>query len=587
MKKTSALVALCLFALASYTLRAAVNGYLVRNLVSDIPNLADHTDPNLVGAWGISESAASPFWIADAGSGLSTLYTTNGTAIPLVVHIPGADGSAPGIPTGTVFNGSTGFEVATGKPAAFLFDTLDGTISGWNSTVDRTHAVVKVDNSGIGASYTGLAMGTSGSITYLYAANFHSGKIEVYNSTFTPVSLLNAFQDSMLPAGYAPFNIQNLGGNLYVAYALQNASKSFAAGGPGTGYVDVFSPSGALMHRLISQGPLNSPWGLAIAPATFGAFANDLLVGNFGDGTVNAFNPATGAFQGAVNDVLGTPVVIPNLWALQVGNGGSGGDPNDVYFTAGIPGPDKGSHGLFGRLESAPQATTQTVVNGANSQGAIAPNTWIAITGINLAGTTRAWNNGDILNGSLPVVIDGVSVTINGAFAYVYYVSPTQINALTPATLAPGTAQLQLNDNGLFSATVAIQVQAVAPSFFTLSDGKHIQAFHADGSAVGTASPATPAKPGETITLNGNGFGQTNPPIPDGKWVTTPAPLITPPTVTVGGASATVVSSELTSAGLYQIVITVPATAADGDNAVIAQVGGQTSPVNAVIAVQH
>src|SRR6185437_515047 len=204
-----------------------------------------------VGAWGISESGASPFWIADAGSGLSTLCTTNGSAVPLVVHIPGAGGSAQGIPTGTVFNSSTGFEVAAGKPASFLFDTLDGTISAWNATVDRTHAVVKVDNSGVGASYTGLAMGTSGSITYLYAANFHSGKIEVYNSTFTPVSLLNAFQDPMLPAGYAPFNIQNLGGNLYVAYALQNASKSFAAGGPGTGYVDVFSPSGALMHRLI------------------------------------------------------------------------------------------------------------------------------------------------------------------------------------------------------------------------------------------------------------------------------------------------------------------------------------------------
>ena len=586
MKKTSALLALCLFALASYSLRAAVNGYLVRNLVSDIPNLADHTDPNLVGAWGISESGGSPFWIADAGSGLSTLYSTNGSAIPVVVQIPGAGGSSTGIPTGTVYNATTGFEVAVGKPAAFLFDTLDGTISGWNPGVDRAHSVVKVDNSGVGASYTGLAMGTSGSVTYLYAANFHSGKIEVYNSSFTPVSLLNAFQDQMLPAGYSPFNVQNLGGNLYVAFALQNASKSFAAGGPGTGYVDVFSTSGVLMRRLVSQGPLNSPWGLAIAPATFGAFANDLLVGNFGDGTINAFDPSSGAFLGTVDDVLGTPVVIPGLWALRVGNGGSGGDPNAVYFTAGIPGPDNGSHGLFGRLESAPQATTQNVVNGANSQGAIAPNTWIAITGINLAGTTRAWNNGDIVNGALPVVIDGVSVSINGAFAYVYYVSPTQLNALTPAGLVPGAAQVQVNDNGLFSATVAIQVQAVAPSFFT-NDGKHIQAFHADGSAVGTASPATPAKPGETISLNGNGFGQTNPPIPDGKWVTSPAPVVTAPTITVGGTAATVVSARLTSAGLYQITITVPSSAADGDNAVIAQVGGQTSPVNAVIAVQH
>jgi uncharacterized protein (TIGR03118 family) len=586
MKKTSAVLALCLFTLAGYSLRAAVNGYLVRNLVSDIPNLADHTDPNLVGAWGISQSASSPFWIADAGTGLSTLYTTSGTAIPLVVHIPGAGGGSKGILTGTVWNGTTGFEAAAGKPAPFLFDTLDGTISAWNPQVDRTHAVVKVDNSGIGASYTGLAIGASGSVTYLYAANFHAGKIEVYNSSFTPVSLLNAFQDTMLPAGYAPFNIQNLGGNLYVAYALQNASKSFAASGTGNGYVDVFSTSGILMRRLVSQGPLNSPWGLAIAPATFGAFANDLLVGNFGDGTINAFDPSTGAFLGTVNDVLGTPVVIPNLWALQRGNGGSGGDSNAIYFTAGIPGPDNGNHGLFGRLESAPQTTTQTVVNGANSQGAIAPNTWIAITGINLAGTTRAWNNGDIINGALPVVIDGVSVTINGAFAYVYYVSPTQLNALTSAGLAPGSAQLLVNDNGLWSGSVTIQVKAVAPSFFT-NDGKHIQAFHADGTPVGTASPATPAKPGETISLNGNGFGQTNPAIPDGKWVTSPASLVTPPTVTVGGTDATVVSARLVSNGLYQITITVPATAADGDNAVIAQVGGQTSPVNAVIAVQH
>ena len=586
MKKTSALLALCVFTLAGYSLRAAVNGYLVRSLSSDIPNLADHTDPNLVGAWGISESPTSPFWIADAGSGLSTLYTTSGSGIPLVVHIPGGGGGARGVPTGTVWNGTTGFEAAAGKPGVFLFDTLDGTISAWNPQVDRVHAIVKVDNSSVGASYTGLAMGTSGSVTYLYAANFHSGKIEVYNSTFTPVTLLNAFQDPMLPAGYAPFNIQNLGGNLYVAFALQNASKSFASSGPGTGFVDVFNTAGVFMRRLVSQGPLNSPWGLAIAPSTFGAFANDLLVGNFGDGTINAFDPSTGASLGPVNDVLGTAVVIPNLWALQVGNGGSGGDPNAVYFTAGIPGPDNGNHGLFGRLESAPQTTTQTVVNGANAQGAIAPYTWIAITGINLAGTTRAWNNGDIVGGTLPVVIDGVSVWINGNPAYVYYVSPTQVNALTPAGLAPGSAQLQVNDNGLLSASVAIQVQALAPSFFT-NDGKHIQAYHADGSAVGTASPATPAKPGETVTLNGNGFGQTNPAIPDGKWVTSPAPLITPPTVTVGGTAATVVSARLVYTGIYQIAVTVPASAADGDNAVIAQVGGQTSPVNAVIAVQH
>jgi uncharacterized protein (TIGR03118 family) len=282
--------ALCVAAFPG-ALRAA-NAYIVRNLTSDITDLADYTDPNLKGAWGISESSTSPFWIADAGSGLSTVYKSAGAVQSTVVTIPPSKaGGTAGSPTGTVFNSTTGFAVATGDAAAFIFDTLDGTISGWNHAVNATQAQVMVDNSASGAVYTGLAIGTNGSNTYLYAANFHSAAIEVYDSTFSPVTLPNAFQDSNLPAGYAPFNIQNLAGNLYVAYALQNTDKSFPVSGAGDGYVDVYSTAGSLMDRLIAGGNLNTPWGLAIASSGFGDYAGDLLVGNFGDGTIMCSTP--------------------------------------------------------------------------------------------------------------------------------------------------------------------------------------------------------------------------------------------------------------------------------------------------------
>src|ERR1700734_4423477 len=200
---------LCLAALPG-SLRAA-NAYVVRNLTSDIPDLADHTDPNLKGAWGISESATSPFWISDAATGLSTLYNSTGSVISLVVTIPPSkSGAAQGTPTGTVWNGTQGFATTAGDPATFIFDTLDGTISGWNATVNKASAIVAVDNSSSGAIYTGLAIGTSGSNTYLYAANFFSGAIDVFDSNYKPVALANAFKDSKLPAGYAPFNIQSL-----------------------------------------------------------------------------------------------------------------------------------------------------------------------------------------------------------------------------------------------------------------------------------------------------------------------------------------------------------------------------------------
>ena len=578
--------AVCLSILAG-ALNAS-NAYVVRNLVSDLPNLGDFTDPNLKGAWGISESDKSPFWISDAATGVSTLYTSGGGVIPLVVTIPAA-ATGTGSPTGTVYNSTTGFAVASGQPAAFIFATLDGTISGWNSTVNKTQSIVMVNNSSKAAVYTGLAIGANGSNTYLFAANINSGAIDVFDSNYAPVTMQGAFQDSQLPAGYVPFNVQYLAGNLYVTYALQNSGKNFIVPGVGNGYVDIFSTAGTLVKRLISAGNLNAPWGIAIAPANFGDFANDVLVANFGDGTINAYNPTTGAFVATLNDVYGTPIVVPNIWALQLGNGASGGDANAIYFTAGLPGPDGGPHGLLGRLQAAPVITPANVLNGASFQAPIAANTWVAITGANLAGTTREWNSEDIVNGALPTDLDSVSVTVNGTHAYVEYVSLTQLNVLLPVGTATGSAQIQTFSFGLSGPVVTVQVLDAAPAFFMQADGTHVVATHADGSLIGPAGTtgATPAAAGETIVMYGTGFGPTNPAAPEGMVITTPLPLAAGfPTVTFNGVAGTVQYASLTYAGTFQINVTIPASTPSGDVPVVAQVGSDMSPSTAMISIQ-
>ena len=334
------------------------NSYVRHNLVSDLPGIADFVDANLVNPWGISASATSPFWISNNHAGTATLYNTNGQSFPLaspiVVQIPAPNGGAdPGAITGQVFNSTTGFEVAPGKPAAFIFATEDGTISGWNSTVDASHAVIKADNSGSVAVYKGLALGMSSSGPMLYAANFNAGTVDMFDATFASVQAPGAFQDPNLPPGFAPFNIANFGGKLYVTYAMQNDERHDDVPGTGAGFIDVYDLSGALLQRLVSQGPLNSPWGMAMAPANFGALSNLLLVGNFGDGAINAFDPSSGAFRGAMQDKLGNPIAQQGLWALQFGNGGNGGATNTLYFTAGISGGgDPESHGLFGSFQA-------------------------------------------------------------------------------------------------------------------------------------------------------------------------------------------------------------------------------------------
>lgn len=330
------------------------------NLVSNIPGMAANTDPNLQNAWGVALSPTSPFWISDANTGLTTVYNGNGqpfpTASPLVVAIPGTGGGA-GTPTGQVFNGTGGFALG-GSPAAFIFASEDGGISAWNGSAGST-AVLKVNNAANDAIYKGLAIGTSASGPTLYAADFHNGVINAFDTNFSPTSLAGSFNDPNLPAGYAPFNIQALNGSLYVAYALQDANKEDDVPGDGNGFVDVFDMDGNLQKRLISGGELNSPWGLAIAPSGFSILGGDLLVGNFGNGWINVYNPTTGEFIDSLYDISGNPLAIDGLWALTFGNGGLGGDANTLYFTAG---PNDETDGLFGSLQNVPEPATMTLL---------------------------------------------------------------------------------------------------------------------------------------------------------------------------------------------------------------------------------
>jgi len=332
---------------------AATTRFTQVNLVSDIPGLAKNYDPDLVNPWGISHSATSPNWVSDNGTGVSTLYNTAGTKQALVVTIPPPLGSPPGTtatPTGQVFNGTADFVVNQGPnsgPARFIFATEDGTISGWSPTVDPTHAILAVDKSPFGAIYKGLAIGSNGSGNFLYAANFHAGTIDVFDKDFHQVQLAGSFTDPNIQKGFAPFNIQTLGGKLYVTYAKQDADGEDDVAGPSNGYVDIFDTNGNLIQRLATRGRLNSPWGLAFAPPSFGAYAGDLLVGNFGDGRINIVDPVTGEFLDQLRDANNRFITIDGLWGLIVGNGGNGGDPDKVYFTAGL---DDEAHGLYGSL---------------------------------------------------------------------------------------------------------------------------------------------------------------------------------------------------------------------------------------------
>ena len=314
---------------------AGANSYVTRNLVANVAGVADVTDPSLNDPWGISASATGPFWVSNHLTGNSTLYNGSGTITALVVTIPPATISkAAGKPTGQVQNPTAQFILPSGVKASFIFASEDGTISAWQTGAT---SITMVDNSAAGANYKGLALNPSAAAPLIYATNFSQNKVDVFDATFKPVTVPGGFVDAAIPAGFAPFNIWTLGGKLYVTYAKQSAVKAVDVAGAGNGYVSVFDFNGTLLNHLISGGTLNSPWGVAIAPASWGAFPGALIVGNFGDGAINAYDLATGNLLGAVQDTAGKPIVIAGLWALIVGNGGNGGDVNTIYFAAGVP----------------------------------------------------------------------------------------------------------------------------------------------------------------------------------------------------------------------------------------------------------
>ncbi|MEO8369384.1 MAG: TIGR03118 family protein [Candidatus Solibacter sp.] len=566
-----------LTALAIPTTLLCQNRYLQHNLVSDLPGLADHLDPNLVNPWGIAASSTSPFWIADNHSGLATVYDSSGKAAPLVVTVPTASGAGHAAVTGQVFNGGSVFVLQGAKPAAFLYCTEDGTISGWYNGIENNRAVVAVNRSGAGAVYKGLALGTSDAGPVIYAANFGSGAIDVFGGDFAPLTLAGSFADPALPAGFAPFNVYVTGGRVYVAYAKQDDEKEDDVPGNGNGFIDVFDGNGRLTQRLVSGGHLNSPWGMVTARENFGDFSNALLVGNFGDGTINAYNPSTGAFLGTMQDTQGKPIVTPGLWGLQFGNGNAAGDTFALYFTAGISGPEGDaieSHGVFGSIQSAPILRVGQVLNAAGFQKTIAPYTWVAIIGNNLAATTRQWASADFADNRLPTQLDGVSVTVGGKPAYVSYISPSQVNILTPAGLGIGDLEVQTKSGGLISNTVTVRSEVVSPALFKASE-KYAVAARLDGSLVDTKKPA---QPGEVIVLYGNGFGGTDPSIIEGAIVTFPAAIMRPVEVVIGGRTAETIFQGLTATGLYQFNVKVPTGLPAGDATIVVQSAGVLTP---------
>jgi uncharacterized protein (TIGR03118 family) len=331
---------------------ASADSFAQTNLVSDIPGLALNTDPNLKNPWGMTSNSLSPFWISDNGANVATLYNGAGTPQALIVPTPLG-------PTGDVFNIAGGSSFGS---SVFLFAQLSGQIAGWNPSLSSSALpqFTAKDN----AVYTGLTIATlpgpNGGSTFLYAADFHNGKIDVLNSAFAKTTIPGGpsqqFVDPSLPQGYKPYNVQELGSKLYVTYAKVDPATGKASAGAGQGFVNVFNLDGSPglpngLTRLVSHGSLNAPWGAAIAQNSFGSFGGDLLIGNNGDGTIDVFDPLTGAFLGMLLDPMGNPITNSGLWALHFGNGTNAGDANALFFTAGI---NDERDGLFGEIQVAP-----------------------------------------------------------------------------------------------------------------------------------------------------------------------------------------------------------------------------------------
>ena len=482
------------------------------NLVSDIPGLAITHDPNLVNPWGLTPTGE--FWIADNGTGVSTLYNAAGTPNALVVTVPPPTGqTGPSAPTGIVSNSNPNeFLVASGKQALFLFDTEDGTISAWNPSgpAGLHNASLEVDNSqeansngSIGAVYKGLAIATQSKVNgdFLYATNFRSGNVDVFNNQFQPAG---SFTDTSLTnQGFAPFGIENINGNLYVTFAKQDDMKHDDVAGAGNGYIDEFSPTGALIRRFASNGPLNSPWGLAVAPKGFGSFGGDLLVGNFGNGRINAFNLATGQFVGSLTAAgASSPIELPGLWALDFGGGG--GNPTTLVFTEGL---NSESDGVFGTIAQGLQLSQAANVADGNvlssTASTVNPTSGTTINGV--VGTFHdtailtpssdftavvVWGDGTESQGT----VGGGNGTFTVSASHTYAKPGKYTIRVKLAELAPGTA------------SAVSQATTVVPRSFTPSFSPTVTG--ATGTtALAQTTAITPTLPAQSVPKGPLGLG--------------------------------------------------------------------------------
>jgi len=568
---------------------APANIFVQHNLVSSVPGLADVTDPNLIDPWGMSFSATSPFWVSDHGTGKTTIYSNPSSSATITISStvvtipPGAGNPTPSSPTGQVQNSTGGFLLANGKAASFIFCTEDGTISAWNG---GTASTVMVDFSSVGTVYKGMAIGTGSGAPLLYAANFSFGKIDVFDTNFKLTTVPGSFVDPNLPAGYAPFNIWPVNGKLYVTFAKQDATKKNDVAGVGNGVVDVFDYNGNLQQRLTSGGPLNSPWGVAVVGGNWGPFSPAVIVGNFGDGHINAFDLNTGALLGTLQTAAGTPIAIQGLWALELGNGGSGGDPFYLYFTAGIFNNGTAA-GLLGYI--APQAQVTVVQNTASAvRGPIAPGEVLSLQGISIGPRPAVSSPSLTTAANAGTTLGGTTITINGTPAPILYTSSSQAVIVTPWSLTGTTASIVVTSGTNAAQTFQATLAPTAPGLYSYFG--NALAYNQDGT-LNTGpitnngvivTPANAAAAGSVVVIYMTGLGQTDPPGQDGVRYGSLvlAETVAPVTATIGGQVATVVyagSAPGQIAGVMQVELVVPAGAGTGEVPVIVTVGGVAS----------
>ena len=564
-----------MLSLVAASAQTGTNAYIQHNLISDVPGLADATDPNLVNPWGMSFSGTSPYWVSNHGKGNTTVYTNSSTTTGVTISTtvvtipPAAGGTSPSTPTGQVQNSTTGFLLANGTKASFIFATEDGTVSAWNG---GTTATVMIDNSAAGGVYKGMAIAINGTAPMLYLANFSNGTVDVLDTNFKPATVPGGFLDASLPAGLAPFNVWNVNGQLYVMYAKQDPTKKLDQPGLGNGAVDIFDFNGTLVQRLTSGGPLNSPWGVAVVGGNFGALSSSVLVGNFGDGRINAFDPKTGTLIGTMQDQTGKPISIQGLWAIAFGNGGSAGDARYLYFTAGIF-QNGVQHGLLGSLSIPPQITAaQNAFSGAT--GAIAPGELLELTGTTIGPRPAVSST----TADVATTLGGTTVTINGTPAPILYTHADQTNVIVPWGVTGTTANIVVTTGTTTAQTLQVPLAATAPGcFFNL-------AFNQDGTLNTLANPAAA---GSVVVIYATGLGVTDPPEQDGVKNSSLvlAGAVAPVTATIGGKAATVVYAGSTPggiSGLMQVELLVPVGFTNGT--VVLTVGGVTA--SAAISVK-